>query len=164
MSLYENHATDKKFEKTGVWVDYGGFRVKIAKAGGANRKYTAMVERETKPLRRAMQAGTLSEDRAKPIMIKVFIKTIILGWQTFVDSEDLTEDQIAGASEETTVEDGGLWVSGIEQQDKSIEPFNDENLEKVLTDLPAVFNMIKEDALADDIFKQTMRQEEAKNS
>lgn len=149
MGLYENHATDGKLEKTGVWVDYGEFRVKIAKAGGANRKYTAMVERETKPIRRALQAGTVSEERARPIMIKVFTETIIMGWQTWDDD----------------AKDGeGEWVDGIEMRDGTVGKYTKENVTTVLNDLPAVFNMIKQDALADDIFKETVRQEEAGNS
>ncbi len=149
MSMYDNHQTSAQLERKGVWVDYGGFRVCIAKAGGANRKYLQMVERETKPVRRAMQAGTLSEERAKPIMIKVFSETIVTGWQVFIEDEKH--------------EDGGDWKDGIEQPDGSLGKFTKEGVGKALTDLPAVFNMIKSDAMSDDIYLATVREEEAGN-
>lgn len=148
MGMYDQHATSKELERKGVWVDYGGFRVRIAKAGGANRKYLQKVEMETKPIRRAMSAGTLSEDRARPIMVKVFVDTIIMGWQVF--------DAEANEGE-------GDWVDGIEQRDGSIEPFNAENVKAALDALPAVFNLIKQDAMADDIFLESVRVDEAKN-
>lgn len=145
MSMYAAHATDNKLEKSGVWVDYGDFRVKIAKAGGANRKYNQLVERAIKPHRRAIQAGTMTEERARPILVDVFAQTIVLGWETWDEKAD-------------------KFVPGIEQPDGSIGEYSLENVKKVFNDLPAVFNMVKEDSTADDIFKAEVRKEEAGNS
>ena len=158
-TMYQNHATDTQFERKGVWVDYGGFRVLVAKAGGANRKYLQMIERETKPVRRAMAAGSLTEERAKPIMIKVFSETIVHGWQVF----QAFEDDHDGKGTKAQLDEGGIWKDGIEQPDGSLGKFTKENVVAVLTNLPAVFGMIKLDAMADDIYLATVREEEAGN-
>lgn len=161
MGMYDQHATSVELERKGVWVDYGGFRVKVAKAGGANRAYLQKVEMETKPIRRAMAAGTLSEDRARPIMIKVFVETIIMGWQVFESFEDNPDAEEKATKDQ--VQEGGIWKDGIEQPDGSIGKFNAENVRKALVALPAVFNMIKTDAMADDIYLESVREDEAKN-
>ena len=65
MSMYEEFETDPNLETGGIWIDYGSFRVQIARAGGANKKYLSYAETKTKPFRRAIQAGTMTEERSR---------------------------------------------------------------------------------------------------
>lgn len=161
MGMYEHHKTDAELERKGVWVDYGGFRVRIAKAGGANRAYLQKVELETKPIRRSMAAGTLSEDRARPIMINVFVDTIIMGWQVFESFNDNPDAEKKATKAQ--IAEGGIWKDGIEQPDGSLGEFTNANVTAALNALPAVFNLIKQDAMADDIYLESVREDEAKN-
>ena len=38
-TMFDQFETDPVLESEGIWIDYGAFRVKIARAGGANKKY-----------------------------------------------------------------------------------------------------------------------------
>ncbi len=45
MSMYEQLETDKALETKGVEIDYGTFRVTLARAGGANKKYEKLFKK-----------------------------------------------------------------------------------------------------------------------
>lgn len=85
--------TDPELEKNGVWIDYGeGTMVKIARAGGANRRYLLRAEALTKPHRRAFDTRTIDPEVAKKINAQVFSETIVLDWKGFED--DVTGEPI----------------------------------------------------------------------
>ena len=63
MSMYDAFGTDKDLEKTGIYLEYETFRIKVARAGGGNKRFAKMLEAHTRPYRRAMQTETLGNDR-----------------------------------------------------------------------------------------------------
>ena len=91
MSLEKLFATNKKMEREGIFIDYGpnedmpgdpppSTRFKVARSGGSNVAYGKVLERITKPWKRALQNGQVSNERAKEMDREAFIETCLLGW------------------------------------------------------------------------------------
>lgn len=123
MGMYDNFKTDPVREEEGVFLDYGDFRIRVAYAGGTNKKYAKYAEAQLRPLRRAIDSGNLDNERAQPVMRDIYAKTIILGWQRNID---------------------GKWVDGIEDVDGETIEFNYDNVVRTLTNLPHLFFDIQE--------------------
>lgn len=142
MGMYDIFETDEDLENTGIWLDYGDFRVKIASAGQGNKKYVRYAEKALKPIRRAMQAGAVSNERSMAIMSDIYAKTIVLDWQVKGD-------------------DG--WKPGIEGRDGEVLPFNKEEVQKVFEALPNLFIDVQEQANAISNFRKAEIEEDSGN-
>lgn len=142
MGMYDIFQTDEDLEVSGIWIDYGDFRIKIASAGQGNKKYVRYAERALKPVRRAMQAGALSNERSLAIMSDIFAKTIVLDWQVKVE---------------------GAWKSGIEGPNGEILPFNEDAVRQVFEDLPNLFIDIQEQANSIANFRKMEVEEDSGN-
>ena len=140
--LYETFETDRDLENNGVWIDYGDFRVKLAFAGAQNKAFAKYAEAKLKPFRRAMDAGTLSQDISRDLMMDIYAKTVVLGWETKA---------------------GDVFVSGIEDKDGSVIPFTFPNVVKTFKALPAVFTDLQEMAGKISNFRAVKLEDEAKN-
>ena len=79
-SPYALFKTDPKAETEGLTLDYGDFRIRIARAGGANRAFARALEARLKPYRRQLQTETLDENVAERILHEVYADHVILGW------------------------------------------------------------------------------------
>lgn len=134
MSAYKDFRTNKGMEKDGIWLDYGDYKILIARAGGANKAFDRCLENKAKPYRRALQNGVLSTDRQEELMLDVYVETVILGW------EGVTNDQ-----------------------DQPLE-FNKENLRMVLKDLPDLWRDILLQAQQAALFREDIKEAEAGNS
>jgi len=141
--MYDVFETDEDLENSGIWLDYGDFRVKIASAGQNNKKYVKYAEKALKPVRKAMQSGALSNERSQKIMSDIYAKTIVIDWETMVD---------------------GSLQKGIEQRDGSIAPMNYENVLQAFMDLPNLFLDIQEQANSIANFRKAELEEESGNS
>lgn len=76
--------TDPTKETEGVWYDMAeGLRMKIARIG--NPQYQKRFQALSKPHRRAIRRGTLSDDVAEKLMIKCLAETIVLDWEGVED-------------------------------------------------------------------------------
>lgn len=132
MSMYDQLQTDPSLEKKGVEINYGSFRVTLARAGGANKKYEKLLDIRSKPHRRAMKTETMDNDVALEIMREVYADAIILHWET-KNAE-------------------GKWEKGIEAKPKKagdppkLVPFNRDNSIQAMIDLPELLTWFKEDA------------------
>lgn len=91
MSLYNQFGTDTKLETEGADITFAAnddgtiptFRV--ARMGGANKRYLAALSRKTRSVTTAIRNGTLSDEQAKKISLEVFIETVLLGWSNIYD-------------------------------------------------------------------------------
>lgn len=146
MGMYDVFETDEDLETSGIWLDYGDFRVKIASAGQGNKKYVKYAEKALKPVRKAMQAGALSNERSQAIMSDIYAKVIVLDWEV----QDPKKE--------------GKMVSGIEARDGTILPFNPENVQATLKALPNLFIDIQEQANSIANFRKAELEEDAGNS
>lgn len=142
MGMYDIFETDEDLENAGIWLDYGDFRVKIASAGQGNKKYVRYAEKALKPIRRAMQAGAVSNERSMAIMSDIYAKTIVLDWQVKGD---------AG------------WKPGIEGRDGEVLPFNKDEVQKVFEALPNLFIDVQEQANAISNFRKAEIEEDSGN-
>lgn len=143
MGMYDVFETDEDLETSGIWLDYGDFRVKIASAGQGNKKYVKYAEKALKPVRKAMQAGALSNERSIAIMSDIYAKTIVLDWEVI---------------------EAGKPKKGIEQRDGKIAPVNYDTVRQVFIDLPNLFIDIQEQANSIANFRKAELEEEAGNS
>jgi hypothetical protein len=140
--MYDIFETDEDLETTGIWLDYGDFRLKVASAGQGNKKYVRYAEKALKPIRRAMQAGAVSNERSLAIMSDIFAKTIVLDWQVKVDD---------------------AWKSGIEGRDGDILPFNYDNVIATFSALPNLFMDIQEQAQSIANFRKAELEDDSGN-
>lgn len=128
-------ATDKKAEtEQGITLDYGSFKIRIVRAGGANRKYAETLNRKLKPYRRQLENDTIDGEVALKAMAEVYADTVIIGWE------------------------------GITGPDGQPLDYCRNNVIKLLTDLPDLFRDIQEQANKAALFRAQEREEEAKNS
>jgi hypothetical protein len=130
---YALFASDKTAETQGIDLDYGPFRITIARAGGSNRKYSLVFERVVGPHRLAIQNGTFDEDASVRLLAQVYAEAIILGWSGVTDA-----------------------------QGQPLE-FNTDNCVKLLTDLPDLFSDIQAQAGKAANFRASAVEDAAKN-
>jgi len=142
MGLYSQFQTDSDLEKTGVVIDYGSFRVLVARAGGSNTDFMRVLTAKTKPHRRAIQTDTMDPKLAQAIEREVFAETVIKDWETEVDGE---------------------WVRGIESPDGGLLDVTVDNLIRTLENLPDLYADLKEQANKVALFRKEELEEDAKN-
>lgn len=147
MSMYKQFKTDDALEKQGIVIDYGSFRVTVARAGGSNKRFATLLDATSKPYRRAIQLETLPPEIADRIMREVFASAVVLNWEV-----NTTPD----ADEPT-------WTVGIEQEDGSLGPFNKEAVMAAFVALPDLFADIREQAQKASLFREEIRTAEAGN-
>ena len=147
MSMYKQFKTDADLEKKGVEIDYGDFRITIARAGRGNQKYAKILERKAKPFRRALQSGSLSDEKAISMLREAYAEAVILRWETLRDGE---------------------WEIGIEapadgNKDKQFLPFTVENIILTLENLPDLFADIQSQSNDIALFRQEYLEDDAGN-
>lgn len=142
MSMYDSFKTDPVLETDGVIIDYGSFRVTIARAGGANKKFAKILDAKSKPYKRAIQTETLDTERGNDIVREAYAEAVILNWETKKDDK---------------------FVQGIESPDGGVMPFNKDNVLATFKALPDLFLDLQEQANKVAIFRKAIQETEAKN-
>jgi hypothetical protein len=72
--------TDSTKEQEGVWYDIAeGLRMKIARIGNPN--YQKRFQALSKPYRRSIRRGTLSDEVAEKLLVQCLSETIVLNWE-----------------------------------------------------------------------------------
>ena len=139
-NLYKQYRTDSNLETSGIFLNYGPnshgdpMRIRIARAGGANKAFSKALERITRPHRRAIQTGTLSNDLADSLMKEAFAETVVLGWEN------------------------------IEGPEGEILDFTKENVIRVLDDLPDLYADLREQANNVALFREAILDDDLGNS
>ncbi len=148
MGLKKLFKTNGALETKGVVLDYDGeTRIRIARAGGSNKKYIKAAERALKPYRRALAAGQMSNSKATEILAELFAETIVLGWE---------------------VNRGGQWLPGIDPEDAGetgaeLLPVNPENVQKVFMTLPELFLDVQTQASSIALFREDLTEADSGN-
>ena len=142
--MHEQFATDSEREKTGVWLDYGDFMVKIARAGGSNKMYQKKLDRLTRQYRRAIATETLDPEVAEDLLRRAYASAVILYWKTKVDGE---------------------FQQGISDKDpeKPLLPVTKENVLATLRELHDLFLDIQSQAQSMALFRTALRDEASGN-
>ena len=142
-SMYEYFATDEESEKNGVVIDYGNFRVTLARAGGANKKFQRVLELKSRPYRRAIQTEMLDPDVATKILLEAYAEAVVRNWEVKVQGE---------------------WRSGIEGPEGELLPFNEGNVLSTYERLPDLFDEHREQASKAALYRASLREAAAGNS
>ena len=139
MSLYKQFATDKNVERDGVVLSYGknsknkDINIRIARAGGANIRYTKLLEAAIKPYRRQLQNETMDNGVAEDITMRVYAQSVVGGWE------------------------------GVEDENGNDMEFTVENCMKLFKDLPDLWADIQSQATRAALFRQDILEADAKN-
>lgn len=141
--MYNAFKTDQSTEVKGIWLDFDHFRIRIARAGGANKAYQKALEEKTRPFRKAIQAEVMEDDKAMAIFHEVYADTIVRAWETRNEAGEL--------------------VSGIEDEQGNLQPFNRENVIATFQKLPDLFDQVREDAAKSALFRQHLMEVAAGN-
>lgn len=115
-SPYAMFASDKALEAKGIWLDFGAFKIRVARAGGSNQKFRIALEQKLRPYQLQMKTGTMDNEQALRLLAEAYAETVVLGWEGVTDSE-------------------GKAMA-----------FTQENVVKLFTDLPELFNEVQEQA------------------
>lgn len=152
-SLYKLFKTNARAEEQGVWLEYedAKTRVKVTRAGGQNKKFQKKLEALSRPYRRAIQADMMSNEKMRKLTMQTFIATVIVGWECWDDEKA------------STMDNGDGWVPGVPGEDGTVLEFNKANVEKVLTDLPDLFDDIIDYAQKSAMFREEILEIEAGN-
>ena len=142
MSMYGQFQTDTSLETQGIIIDYGTFRITIARAGGANKRFVKTLETKTKQFKRAIQTETMDNERGLEILRETYAEAVVLNWETKKD---------------------GVFVQGIEAQDGGILPLNKENVVFTFQNLPDLFTDIQQQAEKSALFRKFLQEQDAKN-
>lgn len=143
MSMYKQFGTDKELEKKGITLDYGDFRVTVARAGSSNNKFVKTHEFLTKPVRRLIEQDILPVEREREINRQLYARAVVLNWEV--------------------KDDKGKWKPGIESPDGSILPFSEENVIAAFAALPDLFADIQVQSNQMKLFLSANREADAKN-
>jgi len=138
-SLFKKFETNPDKETQGTIIEFEpnedgtvpSFR--IARAGGANKRYAIEVEREARPYRRQLELGTMKSEVSEALMRKVFVHTILLDWSN---------------------------VQG--KDDKPIE-YNEENAIALMTKLPDLYDALLKASQDASLFKDDELEQVTKN-
>lgn len=91
MSLYNLFDVNKELETDGFLLDLVDpdgdvhYVFKIARAGGANRKFTKRLQQLLKPHQYAFDRGTMDPETQDKIFVRAISEHIVLGWENIND-------------------------------------------------------------------------------
>lgn len=143
MNAYEMYSADKSKETGGIWLDFGSFRIKVARAGGSNVAFAKCVEEKTRPYRRAIDQGVMDPKRGDELLAEVFAEVIVLDWQVKKDDGEL--------------------VQGMHTPEGDIAPFTRDNVKNVFIDLPELFQQVQNETAKLANFRKEAVKAEGKN-
>lgn len=137
---YAIFATDSRAEVTGVWINYGEFRVLIARAGGANEAYNLALDRKARAMRRT---GITSAKRLEAISLELLAEHCVKDWQV----KNLS----------------GNFMPGITMPDGENDVFNIANVKIVFEAYPDLARSLLAEASSIELFQEEQLEEESGN-
>lgn len=174
--LFASFETDKKSEAEGVEFTFNGndgkpvFRVRLARAGGANKKYDQVRERVSAPYRRL---NKITAEVQHQIGLEVFSEAVAIpeSWEMAerpglkcagnVCSKDESGKLVWLPEIPKTLSAG--FLKGIELRDEVV-PSTPENVSKVMEALPDLYNMLVAESMSHDVYRKEALDQDSKNS
>lgn len=165
MSMYKQFQTDTSLEREGVDLNYGEFIVRVARAGGGNKRFAKVLEEKMKPVRRALQTETLDEQRSAALLHETFALGVVLNWSVRVvaDSKGKPIEPLQLASAVEGEPKHTVFIQGIEGPNGEILPYNTENVVATFKALPELFADIREQAGKMALFRTAAQEADAGN-
>ena len=84
-NVYSLYETDKAVEANGIDLKFPSFTIRVARAGGANKRFAAVLQKKLGTRARAFDAGMMSPDEANKILAEVYAECVVLGWEGVTD-------------------------------------------------------------------------------
>lgn len=135
--------TDLSLERKGIWLQYSeDCEILIARAGGANKTFVKLIQRLSKPHRRAIQTESMDEKLLENLFIEAYAKAILLDWKGV--TKDIITGEDKDAKEELT--------------------FNADNAAAVLRALPDLFVDIQKASDNISLFRAEILEADSGNS
>lgn len=155
MGLYDKMKTSSRLETEGIWLQIDDTRIKLARAGGKNTKFTTAAEKIAREHKRSLEL--MGEAQGRKLFAKLFAEIVVLDWLTQKDDGELDEDGLAfpdnaGPSDKR-------WVRGISGPTGDIVEFNVENVLKTFDDIPDLLRMVKETAEDASLYRESLVKE-----
>jgi len=99
--------TDKEKERSGVWTDYEGVKMLVARSTN-NPRYETAVTKAIAPYsdNNTGRKQKLTADKSKHLMIKVLANQVLLDWETFEDADGISQEYTVDAAIKLLTEDG----------------------------------------------------------
>lgn len=133
-SLHDIYATDTSREAEGFWHPITDeISFLMARAGGANSHFAKALEARTRPHRRKIDSDDMDLELANTIMVEVFAETVVKDWK------------------------------GVKDDDDKALPCTKENVIGILTELPDLFNELREVATKQANFRAKSVEDVVKN-
>src|SRR5258708_7325682 len=79
--------TDSKKETDGIVIEYGSIRVRIARMGGDNSKFSRIMRELAKPFKRMIAEDLLPEEAGRKLLHGVYARSIVLEWSGVLDDD-----------------------------------------------------------------------------
>lgn len=150
---FDLFSTNKEFEQGGIWLDYGQFRIKVARAGGFNRAFALRMDAVMKPYRRAIESETMDVALADRLLRTIYVDTVVKAWE------------VRRPAEGEEPGDDDPWVAGMDNPDDDdvLLEFNKDNVTRTFELLPDLFRDVREQATKSALFRKDIAEVEAKN-
>lgn len=124
MSLYGMFETNETAELDGFeLVLYDGdveIKFTLARAGGQNKKFANRLQALTRPYQRAMENGTMPDDKAAELMSQAIADTIILDWSNVADRDGNVMEYSPGRAKQLLIDLPELRTVIMEEASKAI--------------------------------------------
>jgi hypothetical protein len=132
-NVYHLYETDKDVETRGIDLKFPNFTIRVARAGGANKRFAASLQKKLGTRARAFDAGMMDPDEANKVLAEVYADCVILGWE------------------------------GVTDRDGQPLAFSKEACVRLFTDLPDLFQEVVSESQRLQNFRVAQRSEDAGN-
>jgi hypothetical protein len=143
-SLFEMFATNHKAEIEGIEFRFGVKNednsepiFRLARLGAANKRWKALLEKETKPYATQIKNDSLAPELDEEITMKVFCTTVLIGWRDLIMPE-------------------------VFQAESKVD-YSVDNAIKLMKALPELYATLREHAAKMSNFREAQVAEETKN-
>lgn len=150
MGLYDKMKTSPRLETEGIWLEIDDNRIKLARAGGKNTKFTVAAEKIAREHKRSLDL--MGEAQGRKLFSKLFAEVVVLDW--LVKSKDGNLDE-AGDVVEDLPEDK-RWKRGCPTPDGDVTEFNVDSVLRVFDDLPDLLRIVKETSEDPALFRESL--------
>lgn len=122
---YASYETNEDHEVAGVWLVEPFFKVRIARAGGRNKRFQSRYDALTKPFKRAIQTKTLPPEIDEDLSRQLYADAVVKSWA--IPAEIVDGKPVRDEKGEI------VWIEGQMHDPETFEaiPFNAENVKRV---------------------------------
>ena len=151
-SPFDVFEMDTEAETSGVFINFGVFRVKVARAGGGNQAFRTYVSKKLKPHKHAIDHDMLADEVQEKIAREAYAETVVMGWDT----------NVAKPTEEPDWKPYILFKNSITGVKEPME-FSKENCIKLFVALPEFFKALQRQAGHVGYFVKEQLEDDIKN-